>query len=56
MLVLTADFDDIDDVIAPKIPRKPVELVVAANQSLWIPEMLRNGKWACNHKCKDKTA
>ncbi len=21
----------------------------------WEPEKLRNGKWACNHKCKDKT-
>ena len=22
----------------------------------WNPEKLGNGKWACNHKCKDKTA
>ena len=22
----------------------------------WNPEKLENGKWACNHKCKDKTA
>ena len=22
----------------------------------WDPEKLENGKWACNHKCKDKTA
>ncbi|KAL9104182.1 MAG: hypothetical protein Q9163_000834 [Psora crenata] len=22
----------------------------------WSPEKLDNGKWACNHKCKDKTA
>lgn len=24
-------------------------------QILWNPERLENGKWACNHKCKDKT-
>lgn len=22
----------------------------------WEPVRLENGKWACNHKCKDKTA
>ncbi len=22
----------------------------------WNPKRLENGKWACNHKCKDKTA
>ena len=21
----------------------------------WTPQRLSNGKWACNHKCKDKT-
>ena len=26
------------------------------DQVTWNPERLRNGKWACNHKCKDKTA
>ena len=25
-------------------------------QTVWNPERLENGKWACNHKCKDKTA
>ena len=25
-------------------------------QTAWNPERLENGKWACNHKCKDKTA
>ncbi len=24
-------------------------------QPTWNPERLNNGKWACNHKCKDKT-
>ena len=24
-------------------------------ESAWNPERLENGKWACNHKCKDKT-
>ncbi len=23
-------------------------------QGAWAPEKLENGKWACNHKCKDK--
>lgn len=27
----------------------------SAPQSGWTPERLENGKWACNHKCKDKT-
>jgi ATP-dependent DNA helicase HFM1/MER3 len=25
-------------------------------RSVWQPTRLRNGKWACNHACKDKTA
>lgn len=25
-----------------------------AQKSAWNPEKLNNGKWACNHKCKDK--
>lgn len=24
-------------------------------ESAWNPERLENGKWACNHKCKNKT-
>ena len=24
--------------------------------TMWNPQRLMNGKWACNHKCKDKTA
>ena len=27
-----------------------------SEQIAWNPERLDNGKWACNHKCKDKTA
>ena len=26
-----------------------------SEQNAWNPERLENGKWACNHKCKDKT-
>ncbi|KAL8829578.1 MAG: hypothetical protein Q9170_006107 [Blastenia crenularia] len=26
------------------------------NEQDWAPTQLQNGKWACNHKCKDKTA
>ena len=25
-------------------------------ENSWSPKQLQNGKWACNHKCKDKTA
>lgn len=28
---------------------------IDAKQVAWSPERLDNGKWACNHKCKDKT-
>lgn len=24
-------------------------------RNAWNPERLENGRWACNHKCKDKT-
>ena len=26
------------------------------NKDVWNPTQLENGKWACNHKCKDKSA
>lgn len=38
---------------------KPGVLESKANKTehtAWNPEKLGNGKWACNHKCKDKTA
>ncbi len=25
------------------------------DENSWSPKQLENGKWACNHKCKDKT-
>ena len=28
----------------------------ATGGTAWNPEKLENGKWACNHKCKDKSA
>ncbi|KAK5005398.1 hypothetical protein LTR28_007764 [Elasticomyces elasticus] len=36
--------------------QKPGESVVSADGTLetWTPQQLPNGKWACNHKCKDK--
>lgn len=30
--------------------------VTGSEQIAWNPERLENGKWACNHRCKDKTA
>ena len=32
------------------------EKQVNTEPTTWNPEKLQNGKWACNHKCKDKTA
>ena len=31
-------------------------LLVDCDETKWHPKQLDNGKWACNHKCKDKTA
>jgi len=28
----------------------------SSDQKPWNPRKLDNGKWACNHACKDKTA
>lgn len=28
----------------------------SVGQATWAAEKLKNGKWACNHKCKDKAA
>ena len=40
-----------------KLKSNPVEYKAAETElSTWIPERLENGKWACNHRCKDKTA
>ena len=40
-----------------KLKSNPVENKAAGTElSTWIPERLENGKWACNHRCKDKTA
>ena len=58
------DFSHIDD-FDPRLKQvkskqlKPSVLESKASkteQTAWNPERLGNGKWACNHKCKDKTA
>ncbi|KAK4988909.1 ATP-dependent DNA helicase MER3 [Elasticomyces elasticus] len=56
--------DDFDDEPVASMQRKitadekqkPGEPVVSADGTLetWTPQQLPNGKWACNHKCKDK--
>ena len=52
-------FRDVDSVV----PRPDHMLPIARNkkqadteQTAWNPEKLENGKWACNHKCRDKNA
>lgn len=37
-------------------PRVHERKATGTEQIPWNPERLDNGKWACNHKCKDKTA
>ncbi|OQO13519.1 hypothetical protein B0A48_01748 [Cryoendolithus antarcticus] len=57
-----ANIDDYDDTAVPsksakgpaKSQRKTSNVASAARQ--WAPQQLENGKWACGHACKDKTA
>ena len=54
-----ADFTRIDDFDQELPPRKKTlkdYMRPDIEQTAWNPEKLDNGKWACNHKCKDKTA
>ncbi len=51
------DFQDIDDVLPTnqsKSVKEEPENKSRLEQPNWAPEKLDNGKWACNHKCKDK--
>ena len=53
------DFSHIDD-FDPRSKQgklKQIRLSKApgTEKTAWNPEKLENGKWACNHKCKDKT-
>lgn len=50
------NFDETgDNTSAPK--RKKCKTAEdSATNSEWRPQQLREGKWACNHACKDKTA
>ena len=52
--VSNEDFQNIDDVVSGKAPKAGQIEASAAAASNWNPEKLVNGKWACNHKCKDK--
>ena len=52
-------FRDIDYVAS--LPKPALKVAgskkqVDTKQTAWNPEKLENGKWACNHKCKDKNA
>ncbi|KAK5119691.1 hypothetical protein LTR85_007267 [Meristemomyces frigidus] len=54
------NIDDLDDAgSAPGKPKtkkqKTTHATVQAAED-WEPRQLANGKWACNHACKDKTA
>lgn len=52
------DFNDIDDFASESRPTKKslgLKQDACTEQNAWAPEKLDNGKWACNHKCKDKT-
>lgn len=52
------DFNDIDDLKLESKPTKQfpgTKQYPQAEQTAWAPAKFDNGKWACNHKCKDKT-
>lgn len=55
------DFSHIDE-FEPRLKQRKLKQDVRetkasrGEQNAWNPEMLENGKWVCNHKCKDKTA
>lgn len=59
--VKETDFSHIDE-FDPRSKERKLEPRVRESkapeteQIVWKPERLGNGKWACNHKCKDKTA
>lgn len=51
------NIDDFDDAVEPAgVKRSRTTCVTAAPGSAQEPKHLENGKWACNHNCKDKTA
>ena len=53
------EFHDIDNIKAgphgQKLSSDSQHRRANPEESSWNPEKLENGKWACNHKCKDKT-
>jgi ATP-dependent DNA helicase HFM1/MER3 len=64
------DFDQIENYVDPvdvfasknaaktttkKLPAKKIPLKTSPEEQYREPKQLGNGKWACNHKCKDKT-
>lgn len=58
------DFNSIDTFESDPEPKatqkhirnRPGTSLIASNDQHWAPTQLANGKWACNHICKDKTA
>ncbi len=49
------DFSHIDEFDSISRQGK-LKQVSGTEQTAWTPERLENGKWACNHKCKNKKA
>ena len=62
-LVKEMDFSHIDDFdprpkkgkLKQLEPSLAERRAIGNEQTAWKPERLGNGKWACNHKCRDKT-
>ncbi|KAI9838346.1 MAG: hypothetical protein M1819_005614 [Sarea resinae] len=57
------DFDDVRPLTRKNTLNNSRLSVLVSNteknptsEEAWHPEQMENGKWACNHKCKDKTA
>lgn len=40
----------------PGVASSALRFKLKESEHDWKPQRLENGKWACNHKCKDKAA
>ena len=54
------EFNNIDSIVMGSYPFRAnlssmrSQKTANTKETPWIPEKLENGRWACNHKCKDK--
>ena len=48
------DVDFVASLLEHTLPTTRNKKQADTEKMSWNPEKLENGKWACNHKCKDK--